>query len=167
MIRMLFALFITLAGFTAAALWMARGGDPREAVEEILPAELRSEVTSQVRSAIAQFDLEEVASRLPGPVPKQDASGDSNAAAAAEDTAEPEKAEVAETALEARDLPARAEFARDLGALEDDEEAASAVGASARSWGDDGAPPPAPDQDEWASRIRRMLAVYHRTGAVE
>jgi hypothetical protein len=179
MIRLLFAMFVTVAGFAAAALWMARGGDAREVAEEIFPAE--------VRSAVEQFDLEDVASRLPGSVasrlpdavasqlpgsvPKEDAPDDPDTAA---DTAEPEKAVIAEEAVEERDLSPRTEFARDLGAAaddgsgdEDDEEAATSVTASARIWSDGGAPLREPDQDEWASLIRRMLAVYQRTGEVE
>jgi hypothetical protein len=163
MIRLLFAMFVTVAGFAAAALWMARGGDAREVAEEIFPAE--------VRSAVEQFDLEDVASQLPGSVPKEDAPDDPDTAA---DTAEPEKAVIAEEAVEERDLSPRTEFARDLGAAaddgsgdEDDEEAATSVTASARIWSDGGAPLREPDQDEWASLIRRMLAVYQRTGEVE
>jgi hypothetical protein len=170
MIRMLFAMFVTLAGFAAAALWMARGGDAREVVEEIFPDEVRSAVRSEVRSAVERFDLEDVASRLPGSAPKADAPGDSIAAADAGDTALPQQAEVADEALEVRDLPSRAEFARDLGPVNegaDDEEAEAAVTASARSWGEDAAPLRQPDQDEWASLIRRMLAVYQQTRAVE
>jgi hypothetical protein len=163
MIRMLFAMFVTLAGFAAAALWMARGGDAREVVEEIFPDEVRS----AVRSAVERFDLEDVASRLPGATPKEDAPGDSIAAADAGDTALPQQAEVADEALEVRDLPSRAEFARDLGGAAGDEETATAVAASAQSWGEDAAPLRQPDQDEWASLIRRMLAVYQQTRAVE
>ena len=167
MIRMLFAMFVTLAGFAAAALWMARGGDAREVVEEIFPDEVRSAVRSEVRSAVERFDLENVASRLPGSAPKGDAPGDSIAAADAGDTALPQQAEVADEALEVRDLPSRAEFARDLGGAAGDEETATAVAASAQSWGEDAAPLRQPDQDEWASLIRRMLAVYQQTRAVE
>jgi len=166
MIRMLFVMFVSLAGFAAAALWMARGGDTRQVVEEIFPAE--------VRSAVERFDLEDIASRLRGSAPKAHAPADSVAAADAGDTAEPKQAEVTEEAVEERDLSPRAEFARDLGAAaddgsgdEDEEEPATAVAASARSWGEDAAPLREPDQDEWASLIRRMLAVYRQTRAVE
>jgi hypothetical protein len=174
MIRMLFAMFVTLAGFAAVALWMARGGDAREVVEEILPAEVRSELRSELRAAVEQFDLEEVASRLPGAAPKDNAPGDSSAAPDPGDAAEPETAELAEEAVEVRDLPPRAEFARDLGAAaddgagdEDDEETATAIAASGPSWSDGAAPLREPDRDAQASLIRRMLAVYHKTGAIE
>ncbi len=174
MIRMLFAMFVTLAGFTAAALWMARGGDTREVVEKIFPAEVQAAVRSEVRSAVERFDLEDIASRLPGSAPKADAPVDSISAADAGEIAEPKQAEVTEEAVEERDLSPRAEFARDLGAAADDgngdedgEEPATAVAASGRSWGDDAAPLREPDQDEWASLIRRMLAVYQQNRAVE
>jgi type IV secretory pathway VirB10-like protein len=182
MIRMLFAMFVTLAGFAAAALWMARGGDAREVVEEILPAEVRSAVRSEVRDAVERFDLEEVASRLPNavasrlpdPAPKTNAPGDAIAAVDAGEPAEPPKPEVAEEAVEERDLSPRAEFARDLGSAaedaggdEDGEETAIAVAANAWNGEGDANPPREPDQDEWASLIRRMLAVYRQTRAVE
>ena len=120
-----------------------------------------------------RFDLEDIASRLPGSAPKADAPEDSISAADAGDIAEPEQAEITEEAVEERDLSPRAEFARDLGAAadgsgdEDEEVSATAVAASGRSWGDDAAPPREPDQDEWASLIRRMLAVYRQNRAVE
>jgi len=174
MIRMLFAMFVTLAGFAAAALWMARGGDARVVVEEIFPDEVRSAVRSEVRSAVERFDLEEIASRLPDPAPEADAPADPAAAADAGEAALPQQAAVAEETVEERDLSPRAEFARDLGAAaedgsggEDGEETATAVVASAQTPGEDAAPPREPDQDEWASLIRRMLAVYHQTRAVE
>ena len=171
MIRMLFAMFVTLAGFAAAALWMARGGDAREVAEEILPVEVRSAVQSELRAAVERFDLEKVASRLPGAAPNSDAPGDSDAAADPGDPSEPETAEVAEDAVEVRDLPLRAEFARDLGAAADegdgDEETATALVASAGSSRDGAGALPEPDQDAWASLIRRMLAVYHQTGTLE
>ena len=168
MIRLLFAMFVTVAGFAAAALWMARGGDAREVVEEIFPVEVRSAVRSEVRSAVESFDLEEIASRLPGSAPKADAPEDSIAEA---DAAEPEKAVIAEEAVEERDLSPRTEFARDLGAAADegagDEETATALVASARSSRAGAGTLPEPDQDAWASLIRRMLAVYHQTGTLE
>jgi hypothetical protein len=169
MIRMLFAMFVTLAGFAAAALWMARGGDAREVVAEILPVEVRSAVRSELRAAVEQFDFQEVASRLPGAAPKGGAPGDSSAAADPGDAAEPETAELAEEAVEVRDLPPRGEFPRDLGAAADDGagEEEEEETASARSWGDGAAPLREPDQDAQASLIRRMLAVYHQTGAIE
>ena len=128
MIRMLFAMFVTLAGFAAAALWMARGGDAREVVEEIFPDEVRSAVRSEVRSAVERFDLENVAShpgfpasapkrwtRLPARIRRKMRRGRRRAEAA-----EPQQAVVAEEAVEERDLSPRTEFARDLGAAADD-----------------------------------------------
>jgi hypothetical protein len=190
MIRMLFAMFVTLAGFAAVALWMARGGDAREVVREILPEEVQSAVRSEVRKTLERFDLEEVASRLPRPAPNADASGDASAPADATEqaestrtdaiaapeagqAAEPQPAVVAGEAVEERELSPRAEFARDLGAAAngasggEDGDGTQTVAASAPSWGEDATPARVPDQDEWASLIRRMLAVYHQTGAVE
>lgn len=208
MIRLLFAMFVTLAGFAAVALWTAHGGDAREVAEEIFPAEMRKEM----RSAVDRFDLEDVASRLPDgatsrlpdavasrlpdsvtsrlpdavasrlpdSVAKEEAPDDPNDAADGGEAPEPEKAEVAEEAeiaeeeVEERDLSPRAELARDLGAADDDgagdedgEVTATAVAARARIWSDRDAPLREPDQDAWASLIRRMLAVYQRTGEVE
>ena len=170
MIRMLFAMFVTLAGFAAAALWVARGGDAREVVEEIFPDEVRSAVRSEVRSAVERFDFEEIASRLPDPAPEADAPADPVAATDTGDDALPQREAVEEETVEEHDLSPRSEFARDLGAAadgEDGEETATAVIASAQTRGEDAAPPREPDQDEWASLIRRMLAVYHQTRAVE
>jgi len=174
MIRMLFAMFVSVAGFAAAALWMARGGDAREVVQQILPEEVRSAVRSQVRETVARFDLEDVAPAPSDPAPEADAPAEAIAEAGAEEAAEPQPMVAAEETVEERLLSPRAEFARDLGAEadgaprgEDGREMQTAASASGPSWGEDAAAPRAPDQDEWASLIRRMLAVYHRTRAVE
>jgi hypothetical protein len=147
---------------------------------------VRSAVRSELSAAVERFDLGEVAERLPvpareagapaGPIAASDA-GDSappQRAPAAEESPEPRAEAVAEEAVEERELAPPAEFVRDLGAAAGDgdgggdvEEAAPAIAASAPSWGDDADPPRMPDQDEWASLIRRMLAVYHQTRAVE
>jgi Skp family chaperone for outer membrane proteins len=174
MIRMLFAMFVTFAGFTAAALWMARGGDAREVMEEVLPAEVRAAAQSKVAEAreAVQSELRKMRDAIQSDVaamnegvksevaaerdgmelevaPKNDGR-ESNLDAAEEATDE----EIAEEAVAVHDLAVPDEFVRDLGPAD---EGLTSVAAPAGP----------PDQEEWASLIRRMLAVYQRTRAVE
>jgi len=49
MIRILFALLVTLAAFSVAALWKARGGDVRRLDTDLVAAEVRAALGSKLR----------------------------------------------------------------------------------------------------------------------
>ena len=155
MIRLLFAVFVTVGAFLAAALWIERGGAPRSLVEarelvEPVADEIEARAASLAEAAAEALAAERPdagqSARPPSPRPRGSRAADAQA--------EPEP--VVEAVIsETRSAPfVEAEAVREpAGAAASDAKPQLAVSASVA------------DQDAWAERIRRMLDVYRRASA--
>lgn len=158
MMRLMFALLVTLAGFVAASLWLARDAGPESASER---ARRGGDRTIDL-GAIASSVLAEIPATAPPPEVAADEMPVAGPPAVRE--ASPGRREAKEVVEAEIPATASAAFVEDPVpvALSAQPVPAEAVPDAAPS------PPHAPagtlDQDEWAALIRRMLALYTRTG---
>jgi hypothetical protein len=177
MIRLLFVVFVTLGGFAAAALWNARGGDAGAIVEEVFSEGAGAAAAVQTEAKRLGLDVAALL-RDPHATGGEDSSrandsgsGEDVVSDAAESAAAPPNPTGDGAPIEARDLAPRGEFALDTGEPSDAPEDGPFADAADDLEGGTGfgfaSPAGVRDPDESAALIRRMLAVYHRTGERE
>jgi len=175
MIRLLFVVFVSLGGFAAAALWSARGGDAGAVVENVLPEGVGAAVRAEAeRLGLNVAELLADSDSIAGADSRganDSGSGGNGESGVAKPEPVTEMPRSDETPIEVRDIAPRSEFARDLGgssdAVVDDDLAIADEDPEADIWVGSADFEALRGPEESADLIRRMLALYQRTGERE